>query len=307
MDARSLTIALKGKARDLGFDLVGAAPAVTPPEIERLEQWLTEGMAAEMQYFTQRLDAYRDPSRILPGAKSILMLGMNYRTEDPVAASPGQGKVSRCAWGTDYHDIIRRKLRELAEFHRELVTYCQVRGVVDTAPLLERGFAQRAGLGWIGKNNMLINERYGSWIFLAALLTSEELQYDGPARASLCGNCRSCLDACPTGALEAPYHLDARKCISYLTIESGGEIPQELRAACGDRLFGCDACQEACPWNSDTEISNEKSFRPRPGMNPVDLTELFSMDEEYFRQRFRDTPLWRINRNGLFRNATVVL
>jgi epoxyqueuosine reductase len=235
------------------------------------------------------------------------MLGVNYRTVEPAAAGPGQGKVSRCAWGTDYHEVVRRRLRKLAEFHGEHVTHCQVRGVVDTAPLLERGFAQRAGLGWIGKNTLLINEKYGSWLFLAALLTSEELEYDLPTGTNRCGNCRACLDACPSSALVAPYRLDARKCVSYLTIESRGAITLELREACGDRLFGCDACQEACPWNRSTAISSEKEFQPRPGMNPVDLAELFTLDEAGFRRQFRDTPFWRAKLTGLLRNAAVVL
>lgn len=306
MDAQLLTIALKEKARRLGFDLVGTTPAVTPPEIERFQQWLADGLAGEMQYFSRRFEAYRDPGLILPGVKSILMLGMNYRTAEPAAPGPGQGKVSRYAWGMDYHEIIRRKLRELTNYHRELVPHCLVRGVVDTAPLLERGFAQRAGLGWIGKNTLLINENYGSWFFLAALLTTEELQYDEPTTANRCGDCRACLDACPTGALTAPYRLDVRKCISYLTIELRGSIPEEFREACGDRLFGCDACQEACPWNRSTTISEKKEFQPREGMNPVDLAELFTLDETGFRRRFSDTPIWRIKLPGLLRNAVIV-
>jgi epoxyqueuosine reductase len=272
-----------------------------------LERWLADGLVGEMRYFSQRISAYRDPGLILAGAKSVLMLGMNYRTVEPVAAGPGQGNVSRYAWGGDYHEVIRRKLRELAQFHRQLVPHCQVRGVVDTAPLLERGFAQRAGLGWIGKNTLLINEKFGSWISLAALLTTEELEFDEPALSNRCGDCRSCLDACPTGALEAPYRVDARKCVSYLTIESPGPIPLELRKACGDRLFGCDACQEACPWNRSTPIGNENNFQPRPGMNPVDLAELFALDEAGFRQRFRDTSLGRVKLAGLLRNAAGAL
>jgi epoxyqueuosine reductase len=307
MNPQSLTIALKEKARQLGFDLMGATPAVTPPEIGHLERWLADGLAGEMRYFSRRISAYRDPGLILAGVKSVLMLGMNYRTVEPVAAGPGQGKVSRYAWGGDYHDVIRLKLRELAQFHRQLVPHCQVRGVVDTAPLLERGFAQRAGLGWIGKNTLLINEKFGSWIFLAALLTTEELEFDEPNLSNRCGDCRSCLDACPTGALEAPYRVDARKCISYLTIESPGHIPQKLRKACGDRLFGCDACQEACPWNRSTPMGNENNLQPQTGMNPVDLAELFTLDESGFQQRFRDTPLWRAKLAGLLRNAAGVL
>ena len=307
MDAHWLTIALKEKARLLGFDLVGATPAVTPPEIEHLEKWLADGLDGEMRFFSRRMDAYRDPGLILHGVKSILMLGVNYRTAEPASAGPEQATVSRYAWGGDYHDVIRRRLRELADFHRRLVPHCGIRGVVDTAPLLERSFARRAGLGWIGKNTLLVNERFGSWIFLAALLTTEKLQFDEPTLTSRCGDCRACLDACPTGALETPYRLDARKCISYLTIESRGQIPPELRQACSDRLFGCDACQEACPWNRGTPTSSEKTFQSQAGMNPVRLAELSALDEAGFCRRFRNTPLWRIKLDGLLRNAAVVL
>jgi epoxyqueuosine reductase len=306
MDPQSLTVALKTKAGQLGFDLAGAAPAAAPPDIAYLEQWVADGLSGEMRFFAQRLDAYRDPGRILPGVKSILMLGMNYRTTEPAAAGLGQARVSRYAWGSDYHAVIRGRLRQLAAFHRELVPHAQTRGVVDTAPLLERSFARRAGLGWIGKNTLLINERFGSWVFLAALLTTEELQYDEPHSENRCGSCRACLDACPTGALTAPHRLDARRCISHLTVEMRGAIPQDLGRACGNRLFGCDACQEACPWNRQTPISGEKSFQPGPGMNPVELDQLLTLDEAGFRARFCDTPLRRIGLAGLRRNAAVV-
>ena len=180
MTPESLSIALEEKARILGFDLVGATPAVTPPDLDRLQSWLADGMAGEMQYFSRRIDAYRDPGSILPGVKSILMLAVNYRTIEPAAVGPGHAKVSRYAWGRDYHDIIRRKLRALVRFHDELVPGGKARGVVDTAPLLERCFASRAGLGWVGKNTLLINREFGSWIFLDALLTTEILQYAEP-------------------------------------------------------------------------------------------------------------------------------
>jgi epoxyqueuosine reductase len=307
MDAPSLTAALKEKARQLGFDLAGAAPAAPTPDIEFLENWLIAGMPGEMSFFSKRIEAYRDPNLILPGVKSILMLGVNYRTVDPIPPGPGQAAVSRYAWGADYHQVVRERLRELADFLRDLVPRCGVRGVVDTAPLLERAYARRAGLGWIGKNTLLINERFGSWIFLAALLTTEMLQYDEPGddlpEQVLCGECRLCIEACPTGALEAPYRLDARKCVSYLTVESRGSIPEELRGSCGKRLFGCDACQDACPRNRGTPASGEKSFQPRLGMNPVDLAELTALDEAGFRRRFLDTPIWRIKHAGLLRNA----
>ncbi len=307
MTAVELTAALKEESMRLGFDLAGATPAATLSEdVTRLERWIADGRAGEMDYLAERIDAYRDPDKILDGAKSILMLGMNYRTVEPARATEGQARVSRYAWGEDYHDVVRRGLGELAEFHRRLAPAARVRGVVDTAPLLERQFGRLAGLGWIGKNTTLINQRLGSWFFLAALLTTEELEYDEPTRADHCGSCRACLDACPTGALIGPYQLDARKCVSYLTIESRSPVPDELRAAVGDRLFGCDACQEACPWNRRTPATAERAFQPGPGMNPVELAELSSLDEEEFRRRFRRTPFWRARQEGIQRNAAVV-
>ena len=233
------------------------------------------------------------------------MLATNYRTVEPVPPGPGQTRVSRYAWGADYHEVLRRRLHKLADFHRRLVPGAGVRGVVDTAPLLEREFGRLAGLGWVGKNTLLIHPRLGSWFFLAALLSTEELVYDEPSTVGRCGSCRACLDACPTGALVEPYRLDARKCISYLTIELRDSVPAEFRAACGGRFFGCDACQEACPWNRRTPASVEPAFQPGPGMNPVTVAELVGLDEEAFRRRFRHTPLWRARRTGILRNAEV--
>ena len=306
MNALALTTALKEESLRLGFDLVGATPAVAPPGFDRLRQWLADGCAGQMRYFEDRLAAYRHPNQLLDGARSVLMLAMNYRTAEPAEAGAEQARVSRYAWGADYHEVIRRRLHKLADFHRRLTPAAGVRGVVDTAPLLERQFGQLAGLGWIGKNTMLINERFGSWLFLAALLSTEEMAYDQPSVADRCGSCRACLDACPTGALVEPHRLDARKCISYLTIELRGPMPTEFRAVCGNRLFGCDACQEACPWNRRTPATAEPAFQPGPGMNPVQLAELAALDEEAFRRRFRHTPLWRAKREGILRNAAVM-
>lgn len=303
MDAAALTAALKEESFRLGFDLAGATPAVTPPGIERLRQWLADGFAGQMRYLADRLDAYHHPGRVLEGAKSVLMLAVNYRTVDPAPTGPGQARVSRYAWGGDYHEVLRGRLHELADLHRRLVPGAGVRGVVDTAPLLEREFGRLAGLGWVGKNTLLIHPRLGSWFFLAALLSTEELVYDEPSSAGRCGSCRACLDACPTGALVEPYRLDARKCISYLTIELRGAVPAELQAACQGRLFGCDACQEACPWNRQAPASAEPAFQPGVGMNPVELAELSALDEGAFRRRFRHTPLWRPRRTGILRNA----
>ncbi len=303
----SLTAALKEEAARLGFDLAGATPAVSPPGTERFERWLAEGHGGQMSYLADRAEAYGHPRHVLDGARSILMLGANYRTAEPAPAGPAQGKVSRYAWGTDYHELIRRRLHRLADLHRRLVPEAMVRGVVDTAPLPEGRFAQLAGLGWIGKNTLLLSRQFGSWLFLAALLTTEQLDYDQPTGRGHCGSCRACLDACPTGALVDDYRLDARRCISYLTIEFRDGIPPEFREAIGGRLFGCDACQEACPWNRHTPISGEEGFRPCPGMNPVEPAELLALDEGEFRDRFRHTPLWRPGRRGILRNAAIVL
>jgi len=260
-----------------------------------------------MRYLDTRAEAYEHPEHVLPGARSLLVLGAAYRTADPHSPSAAQGRVSRYAWGTDYHPLIRDRLHRLADFHRRLVPEAPVRGVVDTAPLLERDFARLAGLGWIGKNTLLLNRRLGSWLFLAVLLTSEDLLYDEPFAADHCGTCRACLDACPTQALVAPYQLDARRCISYLTIELDEPSPEEFRPGQGDWLFGCDACQEVCPWNRRAAQSAEPGFQPAEGMNPLDLAALFSLDDAAFRARFRRTPLSRPKRAGILRSAAIVL
>lgn len=307
MSISSLTEALKTEASRLGFHLVGACPATPPPRLARFREWLAAGYAGEMTYLAERAEAYADPTRVLHGAQSILMLALVYRTVQPSAAEAGQGRVSRYAWGADYHRVVRRKLRALADLHRRLAPQAAVRGVVDTAPLLEREFAQMAGLGWIGKNTLLVNRQYGSWFFLAALLTTEVLEYDAPHAANHCGTCRACLDACPTRALVAPYVLDARRCISYLTIELRREVSEDLRQSLGDWLFGCDACQEACPWNARAKAAGGEEFAPNASNNPVALAELFFLDETAFRRRFGATPLWRAKRRGLLRNAAIVL
>jgi epoxyqueuosine reductase len=236
------------------------------------------------------------------------MLAMNYRTAEPHPVAPGEGRVSRYAWGdADYHDLIRDRLNQLAAFVEECQPGASVRGVVDTAPLLERELAQLAGLGWIGKNTLLLNREAGSWFFLSALLTDVELEYDEPHATDHCGTCRACLDACPTDAFPQPYVLDASRCISYLTIELREAIPHELRHGLQDWVFGCDVCQDVCPWNSRSPHSAEPAFAPRTDANPLELIALFDMDDAVFRQRFRHTPLWRPRRRGMLRNAAIVL
>ena len=273
-----------------------------------MQQWIEAGYAGEMHYLPDRLDAYQHPRHVLDGAKSVLMLGMSYRTAERAQRGPGQGRISRYAWGTaDYHDVIHERLRRLRRLIEDLVPGAAVRGVVDTAPLLEREFAQLAGLGWIGKNTMLINRQAGSWLFLAALLTDQELRYDSPHASNHCGTCQACLDACPTGAFPQPYVLDSNRCISYLTIELRDMIDADLRERAGDWLFGCDVCQDVCPWNRDAPLGSEPSLSPAPDTNPVELARLFELNDEQFRDRFRRTPLWRAKRRGILRNAAIVL
>jgi epoxyqueuosine reductase len=245
---------------------------------------------------------------VLDGARSILMLAMNYLSVEPAVAAAGQGRVSRYAWGdADYHDLIHARLNELADTLCECAPGAQVRGVVDTAPLMERELGQLAGLGWIGKNTLLLSRTSGSWFFLAALLTDVELAYDAPHETDHCGSCRACLDACPTQAFPQPYVLDASRCISYLTIELRTQIPSELRLGIGEWLFGCDVCQDVCPWNSHLTPSDEVEFFPLPASDPLALAPLFNLDDAAFRARFRHTALWRARRRGLLRNAAIVL
>ena len=307
--AAELTAELKAAARQLGFALAGACPAVAPSGAARLGEWLARGYAGEMDYLAHRREAYSHPRHVLDGVRSLLLLGLPYATEVARPPRPGQGRISRYAWGSaDYHDLVHDKLWRLRGRLLELVPTARARGVVDTAPLLEREFAQLAGLGWIGKHTLLINKPAGSYFFLAALLTDAVLNYDEPFAADHCGTCQACLEACPTQAFPQPQVLDATRCISYLTIELRGPIPRDLRPAVGEWLFGCDVCQDVCPWNRrEGQFPSEPSLSPADGANPVELLGLFDLDDDAFRRRFRHTPLWRARRRGLLRNAAIVL
>jgi epoxyqueuosine reductase len=308
MDERGITGELKRRAAELGFSLCGICPAAAPAGAAKLGEWLAAGYAGQMRYLADRCEAYAHPRNVLDGVRSVIMLAMNYRTAEPRAPQAGEGRVSRYAWGdADYHDVIRQRLNELAVFVQEREPGARVRGVVDTAPLLEREFAQMAGIGWIGKNTLLLNRNQGSWFFLAALLTDAELDYDSAVETDHCGTCRACLDACPTNAFPQPYVLDASRCISYLTIELRDAIPMELRKGMGEWVFGCDVCQDVCPWNTKAPLSREAAFLPRDDGNPMELIALFELDDAAFRERFRHTPLWRPKRRGLLRNAAIAL
>ena len=265
----SLTARLKDEARRLGFTAAGVCPAVAPPGLDRFRRWLEAGYAGRMDYLPGRAAAYEHPRHVLEGVRSLLMLAMNYRTTEPREPAAGEGRISRYAWGeADYHDIIHRRLNSLAAWLQQQAPGARVRGVVDTAPLLEREFARLAGLGWTGKHTLLINPREGSYFFLAALLTDLELPTDRPFEADHCGSCTACLDACPTDAFPQPYVLDASRCISYLTIELREAMPVELRRGVGDWLFGCDICQDVCPWNRKMPMSTEPPSSGPPSSGP---------------------------------------
>jgi epoxyqueuosine reductase len=306
--AKSLAAAVKQEALRIGFDLVGIAPAIAPPGLGDFHEWLRRGYDGEMSYLSRRESAYAHPRHVLQSVRSIVMLASNYRAADARPRNSLEGRVSCYAWGEgDYHDVIRGRLVELADFLHEQSPGCGTRAVIDTAPMLERDFARMAGLGWFGKNTMLINKRQGSWLFLSGLLTDVELEPDLPHETSHCGTCTRCLDACPTDAFPEPYVLDARKCIAYLTIELAGPIPGTLREGVGEWLFGCDVCQDVCPWNKKSPRKDDDAFRPRPDLNPAELIPLLTLDAEDFERRFGDTALARPGRAGLLRNAAIVL
>jgi epoxyqueuosine reductase len=314
----SLTADLKAEARRLGFDLVGVAPAVAPPGYPSFLAWLDRGYAGEMAYMERRREAYAHPSGVMPAVKSVVMLGLNYGVkggvrdeENPQSAIRNPHSPARVASyarsDADYHDLLRGRLRSLADFLHARVPGCRTRGVVDTAPLLERDFARLAGLGWFGKNTLLINKRAGSFLFLAGLLTDVVLDCDEPHEARHCGTCTRCLDACPTDAFPECGVLDATKCISYLTIELKGPIPEPLREGIGDWLFGCDVCQNVCPWNRKAPAATDPALAPRPDLTPADAATILRLTPEEFNARFGHTPLARPGRAGLLRNAAIVL
>jgi epoxyqueuosine reductase len=309
-DNRHIAERLKVRARELGFALVGIAPAAEADGFARYRQWLNRGFAGEMDYLHRQAQARRHPASVLVETRSVVMLGMEYGGANGSSGSPRPhekvGRVASYAAGPDYHQFIWDRLSVLAEWLMAEAPGTRARGVTDTAPLLERDFARRAGLGWVGKNTMLIHPERGSFFFLAALVTDLELPADEPFGGSHCGTCTACLDACPTRAFPEPHVLDATKCISYLTIELRSPIPEELREPVGDWLFGCDVCQDVCPWNRK-RAAGPAPFPRDPAMEWLDPIELLELDADAFRARFKPTALWRTRRAGLLRNAAIVL
>jgi epoxyqueuosine reductase len=305
----SLSGRIKEEAQRLGFFLVGISRVAVPPHEESFARWLREGMAGELDYMKRTAAARRDPQTLVPWAVSVVSVGMNYFTEFPrsQAMDGARGWISRYAWGDDYHELMKSKLEALLRRVNELHG-APVRGkaFVDSGPVLERDIAGVAGLGWMGKNTHLISPKKGSWFFLGELFLDLELAYDRPIR-DRCGRCDLCLKACPTGAFAGPYLLDARRCISYLTIELKGWIPRHLRPLIGNHIFGCDICQEVCPYNSKPAASGESAYQPRAGLHAPQLIPLLSLDQDEFRRRFKGSPMLRAKRRGLLRNIAVAL
>lgn len=308
-----LTQWVKRQAQELGFELVGVAPAVPPPHAQVYLQWLQKGYAGEMDYLHRTADLRLNPESLLPGAKSAVVVGLNYA--HPPNLPDTSAQFSIYALGDDYHEVIRSKLKTLLCVIQQEVPDCAGRICVDSAPVLERDLAMLAGLGWFGKNTCLINTRRGSYFFIGVLLLNLDLTYDSPAVGG-CGTCKKCIDACPTGAIRVSEQpeIDARLCISYLTIELKGTIPEELREPMGNWVFGCDVCQQVCPFNQPRARqplravpTTETRFHPRDFFLHTDdhLERILQMDEETFRSVFKNSAVKRTKRRGLLRNAAV--
>jgi epoxyqueuosine reductase len=320
----SLKSTILAAARAVGFELAGIAPVGDFSEHRNFEEWIAAGRAAEMRYLESRDDEgglkRSSLSRIAPWARSVVVCAANYNTAHPystASSNPSRGWIARYAWSReDYHDAVLRKLRQVETALRsaqeseaingsqasELTTRCYV----DTGPVAERIYAKYAGIGWSGKNTCLINQKMGSWLFLGVILTSLDLPPDTPA-PDRCGSCTRCIDACPTQAIVAPHQLDANLCISYLTIEKRGAIPEALREGLGRQVFGCDICQDVCPWNRKAPVTSAAEFQPREGLVNPALEWLASLDEQQFREVLRGSPIRRAKRQGLRRNAALAM
>jgi|YNPNPStandDraft_1061719.scaffolds.fasta_scaffold17461_2 epoxyqueuosine reductase len=305
----SLARRVKEEALRLGFDLAGITTPDPPPHWLAFQNWLAMGRHASMKYLEDPRRA--DPRLLLPECKSILVLAMRYAHPRSVGLQGGQphrGRLAAYAWGRDYHLVLPEKLQALADFvQREAGVPVPYRFYTDAGPLLERDLAQRAGLGWVGKNTCLIHPQLGSFFFLAELLLGIELEPDPPFLADRCGTCTRCIEACPTGCILPDRTLDARRCLSYLTIENKGSIPPELRPQVGNWIFGCDICQMVCPWNRRARPDPDPDFAPRPGLPAPDLLEELSLTRQQFNQKFKESPVQRARWRGYLRNVMVAV
>ena len=289
-------------SRDLGFDVCRFARADAPEHASAFRSWLDHGAGGEMAYLARNADKRCDPQQVLPGARTVIALALNYFQGK--GTGNNHGRIARYAWGKDYHDLLEKKLLRI---DRVLQEHGGVQKFyVDTGPVLERDYAAAAGVGWHGKSTMLLNRELGTWFFLAEILTTIEFTPDS-AEKDRCGSCTRCIEACPTGAITAPHYVDARRCISYLTIEVKDSIPLELRPLIGDRIYGCDDCLDACPWNRFARISRESAFEMPPQIAAMRLRDYLALDEQKFRELFQNSPIRRTKRRGLLRNVCVAL
>jgi epoxyqueuosine reductase len=301
---------IKAHARTLGFDACGIAPAAAHPELAFYREWLERGYAGEMAYLHRTADRRADVRHVVPSAQTVIVTATVYNTERPYSiecADADRAHIARYAWGDDYHEVILARLEALVAWMRgRSPEPFEARAYVDTGPVQERVYAQHAGLGWIGKNTCVINPELGSWVFLGAIICSLPLGVDAPS-LDQCGTCTLCLEACPTQALVAPAVLDATRCISYLTIELRGDIPEEHRAAVGSHVYGCDICQEVCPWNAVAARSDDPAWQPRPAWDRVDLLTLSQRRDDELAAGLRGSPMRRTKVHGLRRNIALAL
>lgn len=302
--------AIKAHAATLGFDLCGIASAERFPELSFLDEWLARGYAGNMAWIGRTADKRMDIQQVLPGARSVIVLGTVYNTERPYStevADPRAALISRYAWGDDYHDVLPERMARLVAWMREQSAEpFEARAYVDTGPIQERVFAQYAGLGWIGKNACLINERLGSWLFLSEIVTTLALDPDAPG-LDLCGTCTLCIEACPTKAIVEPHVIDSTRCISYLTIEERGDIPEALREGVGNHVYGCDVCQDVCPFNQSPAVSTDPVWQPRGGLDGVTALELWRTPDADLRRLTKGSAMTRAKLPMLRRNLAVAL
>ncbi|PVE25864.1 tRNA epoxyqueuosine(34) reductase QueG [Microvirga sp. KLBC 81] len=308
-DGEALKRAFVERAKQIGFDTIRiAAPDSIPLAPERLKAWLKAGHHGSMDWMVETAERRADPRTLWPEVRSIILLGVNYGpTSDPLAALSKKdcGSISIYARNRDYHDVIKGKLKEIAGFFAARAS-SDVKVFVDTAPVMEKPLAEAAGLGFQGKHTVIVSREFGNWLFLGAIFTTAELPADEPER-NHCGSCRRCLDVCPTNAFPAPFQLDARRCISYLTIEYKGHIPEELRPGIGNRIFGCDDCLAVCPWNKFAQASREVKLMQRDDLAALPLSELARLDDPSFRTRFSGTPIKRTGRDRFIRNVLIAI
>ena len=291
-------------AKQQGFDLIGFAPAEElTKEIKNLDKWLSENYHAGMQYMERNIEKRKNVKNLLPSAKSIISLGLNYFTPEEYSNDKNKGKISRYAWGKDYHLIIWERLDKLVDEIKKIDSSFEAKTYVDTGPVMDKAWAVKSGIGWLGKHTNVINKEYGSWFFIATLITNFEFEYSLP-KEDFCGSCRACIDACPTNAIIDEYVVDANKCISYLTIENKEQIPRQFKGKFENWIFGCDICQDVCPWNNKfSKITDFAEFFPSDGNKEISLIEATSLSKEEFNKRFKESPVKRAKLSGLKRNA----